>query len=397
MKKIIFFLSVTLLALSCSSDSDGEKVEEAVLPQLTTLAPVFAAGKTTFGGNVTVAGDGYSNVGVCWGIDANPTVNGQQNVTTFGNGQTGNFSLDAQFSDLLQFSKTYHARAYVVTNDSQIVYGNDVLFTTPDFANAKVEAVKEIYTTSATAYSSIQIFDLSIYEVTQKGFCYRTSPNVTIQNGTLKVIDDSFLNAEFESELLSLTSNTTYYIKSYIVEGGKVYYSPETSFKTAGGIGVSGGHIFYDKGEVTDGWRYLEAAPANLIYNGTNKILWGCLDLKVNQTQSTLGSGAANTARIVSQCANANCAARLCDNFTINGLNDWFLGSEDEMMIFYKSSINVYNIATNPWNDVSDKYFWTSTESGNASEARILDAYSGYTWQYVKNYGLVRVRPIRRF
>lgn len=31
-----------------------------------------------------------------------------------------------------------------------------------------------------------------------------------------------------------------------------------------GKTGPAGGYIFYDKGEYSDGWRYLEAAPADL-------------------------------------------------------------------------------------------------------------------------------------
>ena len=32
-----------------------------------------------------------------------------------------------------------------------------------------------------------------------------------------------------------------------------------------GDEGPAGGVIFYDKGEYSDGWRYLEAAPADLV------------------------------------------------------------------------------------------------------------------------------------
>lgn len=36
----------------------------------------------------------------------------------------------------------------------------------------------------------------------------------------------------------------------------------KTTAYAIGDTGPAGGIVFYDKGEVTDGWRYLEAAPA---------------------------------------------------------------------------------------------------------------------------------------
>ena len=38
----------------------------------------------------------------------------------------------------------------------------------------------------------------------------------------------------------------------------------EYSGYSIGDIGPAGGYIFYDKGYYSDGWRYLEAAPADL-------------------------------------------------------------------------------------------------------------------------------------
>ncbi|GEM_PF-2942221 len=39
-----------------------------------------------------------------------------------------------------------------------------------------------------------------------------------------------------------------------------------TSYKI-GSTGPAGGIVFYDKGEITDGWRYLEAAPSDFTYS----------------------------------------------------------------------------------------------------------------------------------
>jgi hypothetical protein len=152
----------------------------------------------------------------------------------------------------------------------------------------------------------------------------------------------------------------------------------------------SGGYVFYDKGVTTDGWRYLEVAPNDISYNNSFLIGWGCSGTPVNQTLQTVGSGLNNTNRILSQCASINSAARVCDNYTLNGLSDWFLPSVDELEIMYKSSINVYNLAS-----FSSQEIWSSSEFG-ASSSYTYNAYYGYKTTESKGLGY-RVRPIRRF
>ncbi len=402
MKKLLFLLFAVFTISSCSSGSDSSSDynpggQSNVSAKVVTSAPTFTQGEIKFNGNVVSTGSGYYSRGFCWGLNINPTLNNGQSVSESTN-TVGSYFLTKTFSYDFSTSTTYYVRAYVVMGNGEVAYGDNVTFTTPEKLMLNPKTTKAIYTTSATLNAEIAVYYLDSITPDEKGFCYRTSAGVNITNGQ-KVLNTvpNYYTPNLELEVTSLLPNTTYYVKAYTKEGSKVYYSAEYTFKTAGATGASGGVIFYDKGEFTDGWRYMEAAPANLIYNGSNKIRWGCTGSMVNQTQSVMGSGSANTTRIMSQCTEANCAARLCKNYTINGLNDWFLPSEEELMAFYKSSKNVYNIATNPWNDVSDKYFWSSTEAQNSSDARILDGYAGYMWGYTKSYNMVRVRPFRRF
>jgi len=396
MKRVAVVLSI-LFVMSCSS-SDDSKTDDVIVdenPTLTVAKPVIGLGKVKFSADITKIGSGYIERGFCWGENINPTINNSriQESTNV----PGVFFIDKDYaSPYFQTDTNYYVRAYVVASSGEIVYSENMTFVTPPKMVWEQKTARNIYTTSATINGTIAVNYIETTTPDEKGFCYKTSSGVTIANGVTKSITTNDYTP-YSLEITNLLVNTTYYVKAYVREGARIYYSDEFTFKTAGAIGASGGYVFYDKGEFTDGWQYLEAAPANLIYNGSNKISWGCMGTRINQTQSTMGSGPANTARIISVCSTVNNAAKLCDTYTINGLSDWFLPSEEELMAFYKSSINVYTIATNPWNDVSDKYFWSSTESGNADEARIIDAYQGYMWQYDKNYGLVRVRPVRRY
>lgn len=391
MKKILLLLVFVLI--SCSKDEANTNSEpDFTLPTITISNPTFSPAEFKFYGNVTSVGSGYSSRGFCWGLNINPIINNNNNqyLTEFTN-TAGNFFLTKPYGTDFTPLTTYYVRAYVQANNGDVVYSENITFVTPPKMNLTGSA-KKIHTTSLTLSGTVMVNQLEPILPDKKGFCYRTSSGVTVTNGQIIEMNTSDY-ATYELTPTNLLSNTIYYAKAYVREGASIYYSDEFQFKTAGAIGTSGGYIFYDKGEYSDGWRYLEAAPNNLTYNGSDKILWGCMGTAVNQTQASMGFGPSNTARIISQCSSANCAARLCDNYSINGLSDWFLPSDEELFAFYKSANNVYTIANA---STSAKYFWSSTEFNN-NEARILDAYDGYLWDYDKNYNLVRVRPVRRF
>jgi len=54
--------------------------------------------------------------------------------------------------------------------------------------------------------------------------------------------------------------------------------------------GPAGGYVFYEKGSVSDGWRYLEAAPASSEFNAQ----WGAYGKDVSGTLTGIGTGRAN-------------------------------------------------------------------------------------------------------
>jgi len=97
----------------------------------TTLADVTTAAASevtqtsaTCGGTLTSAG-AYTQKGVCWSANANPTID--DNKTVDGSG-TGNGTFVSAISGL-SASSVYHARAYV-TNATGTTYGEDIEFTT---------------------------------------------------------------------------------------------------------------------------------------------------------------------------------------------------------------------------------------------------------------------------
>lgn len=70
---------------------------------------------------------------------------------------------------------------------------------------------------------------------------------------------------------------------------------------------------------------------------------WGCHGVVVG-TQTGVGTGAANTAAIVAAgCAGPSAAAVLAANFSVNGYDDWYLPSRDELLLLYQQWATVGN------------------------------------------------------
>lgn len=115
--------------------------------------------------------------------------------------------------------------------------------------------------------------------------------------------------------------------------------------------GPAGGHIFYDKGSYSDGWRYLEAAPmsteaekqwgsyyqAYILKTEWNKKQWSSYETLMRGTGTGIGTGQSNTTIIIivmtwlnrtNSNSETDNAAQLCYDLTEGGYSDWFYPRE---------------------------------------------------------------------
>jgi len=153
-----------------------------------------------------------------------------------------------------------------------------------------------------------------------------------------------------------------------------------------GDTGPAGGIVFYDKGRVSDGWRYLEAAPA-----GTEaEVVWGPA-ADVAGTGTAVGSGNRNTRLIVAALGANESAARLCANLKVNEYKDWFLPSIDELDLMYK------NLKQKGLGGFKDGFYWSSSQdSGNYYLALTRLFSDGKQYIGYKDYDN-NVRAVRSF
>ena len=187
---------------------------------------------------------------------------------------------------------------------------------------------------------------------------------------------------------------------------------------TVGGKGPAGGYIFYDvdadnnetqnDGLTSEklGWRYLEAAPADL--EGT--YVFGFYRVANDGTNSTVetkegtGEGKANTKALVEAMGETTYteasgetkgtyAAKACDDYTYGGYDDWFLPSMYEVCIMYNNLF--YKKEGGTWQ--SDSYYWSSSEvSGTTAYQVKFDPESRRADPLGRNDS-VYVRAIRMF
>jgi TolB-like protein len=162
--------------------------------------------------------------------------------------------------------------------------------------------------------------------------------------------------------------------------GGKVYQ--------IGDFGPAGGWIFYDKGRVTSGWRYLEAAPTETEFMAQ----WGAYQKNVEGTSTSIGTGKRNTEIIVNylrSIGESGKAAQLCDSLVAEGFDDWFLPSKDELDLLYK------NLKAKGIGELNGSWYWSSSQY-NAYNSWYQDFSDGD--QYATNKGLTYcVRAVRAF
>ncbi len=152
-----------------------------------------------------------------------------------------------------------------------------------------------------------------------------------------------------------------------------------------------GGVVFWV--DPTDNTHGLVVAVSNQSFGAK----WGCQGTSVSGTSSSIGSGAANTVAIETACTTAGTAADLAANLSLNGYDDWFLPSKDELLEFYlnKDIVNATAIANG--GSVPNQFHWSSTEHSTSADHAVLVNLTTGVWANATknfNYG---VRAVRAF
>jgi len=153
-----------------------------------------------------------------------------------------------------------------------------------------------------------------------------------------------------------------------------------------GDEGPAGGIIFFDKGEFSNGWRYLEAAPVRT----ESTAQWGAVN--VAGIGTALGTGKKNTELIIEQLKKTReiaRAAQLCAGMEFGGYRDWFLPSKDELDLIYK------NLKAKGLGGFKNDWYWSSSQDYN--DSAWVQNFSNGNQHYSSKNDANSVRAIRAF
>jgi hypothetical protein len=220
------------------------------------------------------------------------------------------------------------------------------------------------------------------------GICYSTKPNPTTDDS---ISANNVGSGSFYSLISGLKTDSTYYVRAYAINLAGTGYGEElvvTTIHSDFTIGQSyeGGVIVYID---STGQHGIIAAPSDI----TSSVQWGCSDptyvLADNADNTAIGYGQANTTAIVNGCSEAQTAAKLCDELTLDGFSDWYLPSRDELYYLY------VNLGKKGLGDFSKDYYWSSSQ-GSKYSAWMYNFNDGSAVNLYKEHKH-KVRAVRSF
>ncbi|MFY9309338.1 MAG: DUF1566 domain-containing protein [Bacteroidia bacterium] len=115
---------------------------------------------------------------------------------------------------------------------------------------------------------------------------------------------------------------------------------------------------------------------------------WGSADMIATQATGTaVGSGPENTIAIVNTLGQGAYAASICDRLVVDGYDDWYLPSKDELQLMYQQK------ADGKLKGITGDFYWSSTEvSENAAVSLSFSTGANGSTSKQGNYNVCAVR-----
>ena len=163
--------------------------------------------------------------GFCYAKQSNPTIKNGTKKEMEKNTGTVSTTINGLESDI-----TYYICQYIIY-DGKIIYGDVVSFKTKaNDATVTLSrcSVVDIKANSIKVSGDVKIEGNAV--LTERGFCYNTQENPTLEYGTKKIMGQD--KGVLSTTLDGLKSSTNYYIRQYVIYNKKTIYGDVSTFRT---------------------------------------------------------------------------------------------------------------------------------------------------------------------
>ncbi len=272
-----------------------------------------------------------------------------------------------------------------------LIFSIAALFTTCEKSDNNIPySDKDSLDPSTWAPQNLQIENVSITE-------RKLTWDYTDQNIEGFKLDRKKGNEAWQVSYQTFSKETRSWIDTEIVPDPSLTFSYRL-YAFAGSYNSSTKEIFTrspDIGETYAGGIvfYLDENGGGLVCaesDQSTNAKWGCSEIMITGgTGKGIGAGAANTVAILESCSETGIAAWICYELVLNGHNDWFLPSLDELNLMYE------NLKLNGIGGFASDYYWSSFESCIfGADCQSFD--NGTRRLYAKSTGRY-VRAVRAF
>lgn len=193
-------------------------------PSISTFVPYQTTKNSSTSGGIFINQGDYEIIqkGVCWGINLNPTLN--DSFTNDGMDST-NY---ASYLTGLTPETEYWVRAYVII-ENDTIFGNNYNFITGNYDNPVIMTSNITNLTYNSATSGGVFTQEGDLPILQKGVCWSTIQNPTINDNFTNEGADS---SNYVSQLSNLIDDTNYFVRAYATTQKGTFYGNEITFKT---------------------------------------------------------------------------------------------------------------------------------------------------------------------
>lgn len=214
----LFTALICLILGACSNDDEYTTIVEIESGNLKAVTYDSAQ----FSGKV-ISGN-PKEIGACWGINPNPTVN--DSSISMG---TESGAFECSITGLSEGTQ-YYVRAWAKTADNTIVYGEQKQCMTMAHGRPVVYVTDIIDITETNAIIVSKMLIDGGLEVSDYGIVWGTEEGVDLQKGQ-KISSDITCNS-VKTLIEGLSDNQTHYVRSFAIANGETFYSKEVSFQT---------------------------------------------------------------------------------------------------------------------------------------------------------------------